>query len=48
VPFAESGGLWTRSRDLGAMYPLLQRHWQLWLDGQITREEALRRIAAEL
>lgn len=48
VPFAESGGLWERARDLGAMRPLLQRHWQLWLDGQITMEEALRRIAAEL
>jgi hypothetical protein len=48
VPFAESGGLWARSPDLGTMRPLLQRHWQLWLDGQITREEALRRIAADL
>lgn len=48
VPFAESGGLWARSRDLGAMRPLLQRHWQPWLDGQITLEEALHRIAAEL
>ena len=48
VPFAETGGLWERSRDLGPMRPLLQRHWQLWLDGQITMDEALRRIAAEL
>jgi hypothetical protein len=30
------------------MRPLLQRHWQLWLDGQIAMGEALRRIAAEL
>jgi hypothetical protein len=30
------------------MRPLLQRHWQLWLDGRITMDEALRRIAAEL
>jgi hypothetical protein len=48
VPFAESGGLWERARDLGAMRPLLRRHWQLWLDGQIGMDEALRRIAAEL
>jgi hypothetical protein len=48
APFAESGGLWERARDLGAMRPLLQRHWQLWLDGRITMDEALRRIAAEL
>jgi hypothetical protein len=48
VPFAESGGLWERARDLGAMRPLLQRHWQLWLDGQIAMDAALRRIATEL
>ena len=48
VPFAESGGLWERARDLGAMRPLLHRHWQLWLDGQIAMDEALRRIAIEL
>ena len=48
VPFAESGGLWQRAQDLGAMRPLLQRHWQPWLDGQITLDEALRRIAADL
>jgi hypothetical protein len=48
VPFAESGGLWERARDLGAMRPSLQRHWQPWLDSQIAVDEALRRIAAEL
>ena len=48
VPYAETVGLWTRSSDLGAMRPLLQRHWQPWLDGQISLEEALRRIATEL
>jgi hypothetical protein len=48
TPFAETSGLWERSRDLGPMRPLLQRHWQLWLDGQIAMDEALRRIAAEL
>ena len=48
VPFAQSGGLWTRNRDLGAMYPRMQRHWQPWLDGQISLDEALRRIAADL
>jgi hypothetical protein len=48
VPFAEAAGLWERAQDLGAMRPLLRRHWQRWLDGQITRDEALRRIATDL
>jgi hypothetical protein len=48
VPYAEAGGLWERSRDMGPMRPLLQRHWQPWLDGRIGLDEALRRIAAEL
>jgi len=48
VPYAQAVGLWTAAPDLGAMHPLLQRHWQLWLDGQITLDEALRRIAADL
>ncbi len=48
VPYAEAVGLWQRAQDLGAMRPLLQRHWQPWLDGQITLDEALRRIAADL
>jgi hypothetical protein len=30
------------------MRPLLQRHWQPWIDGKITLDEALRRIASEL
>ena len=48
VPYAEAGGLWQRSEDFSAMRPLLQRHWQPWIDGQITLDEALRRIAADL
>jgi hypothetical protein len=48
VPYAEAVGLWQRARDLGAMRPLLQRHWQPWLDEQITLDDALRRIAADL
>lgn len=48
VPYAEAGGLWARSRDMGPMRPILQRHWQPWLDGKIELEEALRRIVAEL
>lgn len=48
VPYAEAGGLWARSRDMGPMLPLLQRHWKPWLDGQISLDEALRRIVAEL
>jgi hypothetical protein len=48
VPFAEAGGLWERAPDLGAMRPLLQRHWQRWLDGRITLDEALGLIAAEM
>lgn len=47
VPYAEAVGLW-RAGDFGAMRPPLQRHWQLWLDGQLTLDEALRRIAADL
>lgn len=37
-----------KRRALVAMHALLQRHWQPWLDGQITLDEALRRIAADL
>jgi hypothetical protein len=48
VPFAEAGGLWERAPDLGAMHPLLERHWQQWLDGRISLDEALRRIVAEM
>jgi hypothetical protein len=48
VPYAESGGLWARSRDMGPMLPLLRRHWQPWLDGTISLDEALRRIATDL
>ena len=48
VPYAESSGLWARSRDMGPMLPLLRRHWRPWLDREIALDEALRRIAAEL
>ena len=48
VPYAEATGLWERSRDFGPMRALLQKHWQPWLDGTITLDEALRRIAADL
>lgn len=48
VPYAEAVGLWTRSRDLGAMRPLMQRYWQPWLDGQISLQQALQRIATDL
>jgi hypothetical protein len=48
VPYAEAGGLWRRSRDMGPMLPLLQRHWTPWLDRQISLDEALRRIVAEM
>lgn len=48
VPYAQTVGLWQRVEDLGAMRPLLERHWQPWLDGQITLDDALRRIAAGL
>jgi len=48
VPYAEAGGLWDRVPDFGAMRPLLQRHWQPWLDAKIPLDEALRRIAADL
>jgi len=48
VPYAESVGLWARARDLGLMLPLLRRHWQPWLDGTISLDEALRRIVTDL
>jgi hypothetical protein len=48
VAYAEAVGLWQTVEDFGAMRPLLERHWQLWLDGRITIDEALRRIAADL
>ena len=48
VPYAEAVGLWQRAQGLGAMRALLQRHWQPWLDGQLTLDEALRRIAVDL
>lgn len=48
VPYAEAGGLWARSRDMGPMLPLLQRHWRPWLDGEIPLADALRRIASDL
>ena len=48
VPYAEETGLWERSRDWAPMRALLQKHWQPWLDGTTTLDEALRRIAAEL
>lgn len=48
VPYADATGLWQRSRDWAPMRALLQKHWQPWLDGTITLDEALRRIASEL
>jgi hypothetical protein len=48
VPYAESVGLWARARDVGPMLPLLRRHWQPWLDGTISLDEALRRIVTDL
>jgi len=46
VPFAESGGLWTRNADFARMLPLLRAHWEPYLDGRASMEEAARRIAA--
>jgi len=46
VPFAESGGLWTRNADFARMLPLLRAHWEPYLDGRGSMEEAARRIAA--
>jgi len=45
VPFAESGGLWTRNPDFARMLPLLREHWQPYLDSRVTLEVALRGIA---
>jgi len=30
------------------MRPLMQRYWQPWLDGQISLQQALQRIATDL
>ncbi len=46
VPFAESGGLWTRNADFARVLPLLRAHWEPFLEGRSSMEEALRRIAA--
>ena len=45
TPMAEAGGIWSRG-DFPRMLPLLRAHWQSYLDGTITMEEALHRIAA--
>ena len=46
VPIAERGGLWTRNSDFARMLPLLRTHWQAYLDGHSSLEEATGRIAA--
>ena len=45
VSFADEGGLWTRNLEWARMLPLLRAHWQPYLDGRGTLEEAVRRIA---
>jgi hypothetical protein len=47
-PFAESGGIWARSRDLGAMRPLLVRDWQPWIAGRSSFDDAIRQIVGGL
>jgi hypothetical protein len=47
VPYAEAEGLWQRS-PFGAFLPLIQRHWQLHLDGRTTLREAIRAIVDAL
>jgi hypothetical protein len=46
VPFAESAGIWTRNPDYARLLPLLRVHWQAYLDGRTSMEEALRAIVA--
>jgi hypothetical protein len=46
VPFAERDGLWTRNADFAHLLPLLRLHWQPYLDGRVSLDEALRGIAA--
>jgi hypothetical protein len=45
VPFAERAGIWARNPDFVHALPLLRTHWQSYLEGAISFEEALRRFA---
>ena len=45
VPFAESGGLWTRNPDFEKILPMLRQHWQPYLDGKSSLQDAMRHIA---
>ena len=45
VPFAESGGLWTRNSDFAKILPMLREYWQPYLDGKSSLQEAMRHIA---
>lgn len=46
VPYADKNGLW--ARRLPAIKPILERHWQPYLDGKAGFEESVKAIAAEL
>ena len=45
VPFAEEAGIWSRNPDFVKILPLLREHWLPYMDGKISLEEAMRRIA---
>ena len=43
--FAEDAGIWSRSPDFAKILPMLREHWQPYIDGKSSLEEAMRRIA---
>ena len=47
VPYAEKAGLWTQA-PMARLQPILRAHWQPFLDGQGTFEEAVRKVVAAL
>jgi hypothetical protein len=44
VPYADHNGLW--ERGWGGFHEVLAAHWQPFLDGEVSRGEALAEIAA--
>jgi hypothetical protein len=44
TPYAEQSGLWTRDPTMARALPLLRAHWQPFLEGHSTFEEALRAV----
>jgi hypothetical protein len=47
VPYAEEEGLW-KQRAMARVLPILRAHWQPFLDGQGSFDDAVRRVVAAL